>query len=335
MVDRQDAQVRECPKLVMDLDICAQDRYAQLREQAAAHGRALLDGTLTNIPRGLGAIADMVRLATGGRFHDEAKAIAQRLGVRWRDVVLAAVSYDLTIATIGCSTLALASADGPILVRNLDWWPEALLAQTSYKIVYTKNQQSAYVTAGWPGSLGVVTGMVPGKFAFAINAVASPDERVSLRGYPVLLHLRRVLEDANSFDAALQSFVDTRLAAPCLLTLVGVKNHERIVVERTPSRHALRRPPGPGQPLYTTNNYHELTPASGGLDQRLIGTSCSRFDALTMLLAGVDASASIDNDHLLKILSHPAVIQQITAQHVVARPASGDLGVWVPTRLVS
>ncbi len=327
--------VRECPTLAMNLDIPVGRRWAELPESSVGLGRVLLNSVMANIPRSLRPLADIVRMATGGRFHEQAQAVADRFGVSWRDVVLAAVSYDLTIATIGCSTLALASADGPILARNLDWWPEDVLARTSVRIDYTSRCVTKYITAGWPGSLGVVTGMAPGRFAFAINAVASPDERVSLRGYPVLLHLRRVLEDAKDFEAALESFVETRLAAPCLLTLVGVENHQRVVVERTPSRHALRRPPGPQAPLYATNDYHELCPTSGGLDPRLIGTSCSRFDALTMLLAQVDPSKSLDNDCLLAILSHPAVIQVITAQHVIARPATGELRVWVPTRLLA
>ncbi len=335
MVSASKSSAVERPTLELDLELPPRRRWAALDDELVEQGRSVLQAVMMEIPTRLRPLADLVRLRTRGRFHADFRAVAARIDANWRDVVLAAVSYDLTIAALGCSTLALATAEGPVLARNLDWWPEALLARTSLRIVGRAGGRPRIITAGWPGSIGVVTGLAPGRFALAINAVSAPDERARPTGYPVLLLLARVLEDAPDFDAALRLLTRTRLAAACLLTLVGVENHQRVVVERTPTRHALRRPASAGAPLYTTNDYRALYASAGALGQGLHETSCSRYDALTELLAALDPARAVADEQLLATLAHRDVIQEITAQHVIARPAAGELRVWVPRRLLS
>src|SRR5262249_52434394 len=154
---------------------------------------------MAHVPPSMGLLADAVRLRTGNRFHQEADAIAAQVGSNWRDVILANISYDLVVASLGCSTVALPTRDGPVLARNMDWWPEDRLAQASYLIRYSNGGQPRFVNAGWPGAVGVVTGLSHRGFALALNAVSSPDGANKL-GYPVLLALRKVLEDAGDFD---------------------------------------------------------------------------------------------------------------------------------------
>src|SRR5262249_37922713 len=144
-----------------------------------------------------------------------------------RDVVLANISYDLVLSAFGCSTVALPTPSGPVVARNMDWWPEDLLAQASYLVRYHRNGVLQYANAGWPGAIGVGTGLSGRGFALVLNAV-SGTEGVRKTGYPVLLHLRRVLEDARDFDEALRLLTEQRLAAPALLTLVGRENEQRV-----------------------------------------------------------------------------------------------------------
>ena len=68
----------------------------------------------------------------------------------------------------------------------MDWWPEDLLAQASYLVCYHRNGVTQFVNAGWPGAVGVVTGMSHRGFAVALNAVSCP-EPLAKTGYPVLL----------------------------------------------------------------------------------------------------------------------------------------------------
>jgi hypothetical protein len=145
-----------------------------------------------------------------------------------------------------------------------------------------------------------------------------------------LLHLRRVLEDAAGFDDALRLLSKQRLTTPGLFTLVGSRNEQRVVVERAPTRFAHRWAE-PGQPLLTTNDYRLLDQRTGADAFNLERTSCSRYDRLWHLATH---TAAPTDDQLLYWLSDPEVRQDITAQHVLMRPARGELRLFVPRELI-
>src|SRR6476659_9757069 len=120
---------------------------------------------------------------------------------------------------------------------------EDLLAQASCHLHYEAADGPRFTSAAWPGGLGVVTGLSRNGFGIALSAVIAA-ERFHLRGYPVLYFLRRVVEKAVSFEQAVSWCMNQRLMSPALITLVSRDNSERVVIERTPTRHAVRRPNG-------------------------------------------------------------------------------------------
>jgi hypothetical protein len=308
-------------------------QLADLPPDALAAGRQLLDAILPTIPRSARLVADWVRLRTAWRFQREARGIGRLIGVSWRDIVLANVCYDLLLATLGCSTVVLRTPSGPVLARNMDWWPEDILAQTSYLIRCSRASSFCFAHAGFPGCIGVVTGISARGFGVALNAVLCTEGRRWL-GYPVLLHLRRVMEDARDFDDALRMLSRQRLAAPALFTLAGSRNDQRVVIERTPRRYALRWPQG-DEPLLATNDYRLLTDAQGHAPgDVLLATACPRYERLGLLLAKHRPEQEVTDAALLYALSDPGVIQEITAQHVVMRPRTGQMRLFVPRQLL-
>src|SRR5436853_7073100 len=101
----------ECPDLAVPL---GGDYSAVAIDQtllAASHH--LLDAIRAEIPWYARPLARLVHARTGWRFVRETHAAARRAGVDWRDVTLANVSYDFVVARFGCSTVALATPDGP------------------------------------------------------------------------------------------------------------------------------------------------------------------------------------------------------------------------------
>jgi hypothetical protein len=322
----------ERPTLAIDLARSPEQRYADVPADALVASRRLLAAVMGQVPAGARFLADLVRLRTMGRFHEETLCLARRVGADWRDLVLANVSYDLALAALGCSTVALATPNGPVLARNMDWCPEDVLAQTSYLLRYTHKGAPRFANAGWPGAVGVVTGLSARGFALALNAVSCL-EGVHKTGYPVLLHLRRVLEDAPDFEAALTLLSEQHLAVPALLTLVGTENDQRVVIERTPRDYAHRRA-DPDEPLVVTNHYRLLlqqeTPGEGDFYQ----TTCSRYEAVCKFFAHHRADREVADSALLYILSDPRVIQTITAQHIILRPRTGQVRLFVPRRFV-
>jgi hypothetical protein len=319
------------PTLDFDLDVPVECRFRDVPTAAVAHARALLASIGEQFPAGLEGLADAIAARTAGRFDGEFRALAELAGASWREIALANVSYDLTMA-LGCSTVALPTADGPVLARNMDWWPEDLLARSSYRIRLVSGGELRVAHAGWPGGVGVVTGLSSRGFAIALNSVLGPENR-DLEGHPVLLHLRRVLEDAADFDAAVESLRATRLATSALFTVVGRENRQRVVVERSTGRAALREAE-PHRPLVATNHYRRLFREEEAGHGPLFDTSCGRFDALLRHFDGHDPRTSIPDQRLLYVLTEPDVILGITAQHVVMRPAANDLRVYVPRRYV-
>lgn len=316
------------PEVDVDLVRRGPERYRGLTLKHVAAGQDLLNAVKRQIPSILKPVADGVRLRTGNRFHTEALDLAAMMGTSWRDVVLANISYDLAISQIGCSTIALPTPSGPVVARNMDWIPEDLLARASLLLRYYKDGKRQFTNAGFPASIGAVTGLSERGFAVVINAVGSP-EGLKKTGYPVLLFLRHVLEDARDFKEALEWVSTQTLATSALITLAGTENDERVIVERSPTKAALRWGEA-NKPLFVTNHYRELYTTES--DER---SWCSRYDRICELTRDFDATHELPDDLLLYGLSDPEVIQTITAQHILIRPRQREMKLFVPSHLLA
>lgn len=322
----------EAPSVELDARSPIGRRFAPVPDSLVDRGRELLDAIAGKAPPSYRRLATLAALRTFRRFTPEAKALASRVGTDWQRVFVANLSYDLVIASLGCSTVALATPDGPVLARNMDWAPEGPLARASVRIDLVHDRRLVSRTANWPGGIGVVTGLSARGFAVALNAVFHPAGLDKL-GYPVLLFLRTLLDDAKDFDDAFRRLRTQRLMTAGLFTLIGRDNHERVVVERCPRTAVVRRPKGDA-PLVTTNHYQAFDVERHPLAFGLTGTSADRCECLGQLLRDC-ATSSVSDARLLYALSDPAVMQGITAQHVIARPASDEMRLYVPGRLVT
>ena len=145
--------------------------------------------------------------------------------------------------------------------------------------------------------------------------------------------LRRVLEDAEGFDDAVNRLAHERLVAGCLLTVVGCDNKQRVVIERTPREHLIRRPNG-DEPILVTNHYRELYEKVTGQTRDPEPPFCMRYDALLGFFHDAKANNEVDDAELLYALTDEQVVQDITAQHVIIRPRENSIRLLVPRRLV-
>lgn len=321
------SQLVESPVVDLDLSLPPSERYDYLSLHLVERGKALLAAIGATMPPNARDMAIAALEATDYRFAAEAAALAERHEVGQADIILANISYDLMVNSFGCTTVVLPTPVGPVVGRNMDWPPEGLLAKASCLLRYVKNSELraplAFAHAGWPGSIGVVTGCSGKGFCLVVNAASHP-EPAAKGAYPVLLFLRKVLEDASGFDEALKMLTEQPLAAPAMITLAGSSNEQRVVIERSPSKAALRWG-AEGKPLLTTNHYRVLMRPE---EQE----SCPRYARASELL---ENASSLGARELLEILSDPGVIQDITAQHVVMRPVYGQVRLFVPARLMS
>lgn len=239
---------------------------------------------------------------------ERAERAADIVGAEPVGLLTANLCYDLFMGSsaMGCSTLALTGTDGPVLARNMDWFPAEKVAKASCLVT-----EDFGVNAGFVGMLGAATGLSKRGFCVCLNeAVGGSDPD----GYPVMLFLRHVLDTATSYADALAMVQRERLMSGGIVTVVGTRNDERAVVERTPTEATMRTAKG-AEPLMATNHFRDLAEPE----------VCTRFDHLAQYAGKLPA---------LEVLMSRHVLQGITAQHVVMCPAAQSAEMFVPSDLL-
>lgn len=222
----------------------------------------------------------------------------------------------------GCTTGVAPDprAQGMRMLRTLDW-PFNGIGQ--YVLVARQaGKAGTFLNITWPGFVGVITAMAPGRFALAINQ--APLVR---RGYLPLsvdwllnrirvfrsrhlppAHLaRQVMESCRSYEEAKDMLETTPLALPAFFTLAGTRPGDGCVIERTETR-AWVHP----APAAVAN--HWLT---GGLKGRPRGIDSRRRHRL---MNGLTRLPAEEFDWML----HP-IHNKETRLSVVANAASGRL----------
>src|SRR5262249_17007586 len=122
----------ERPTVTIDLARVRRGEPPDLPPEAVAASQALLGEVMATVPKKARLLAYLLAIRTGNRFGPEFKAAARLIHGDPRDIALANLSYDLVVGALGCSTVVLTTPDGPVIARNMDWWPEGPLAKASY-----------------------------------------------------------------------------------------------------------------------------------------------------------------------------------------------------------
>jgi len=148
----------------------------------------------------------------------------------------------------GCTALACEQAGAPWLVRTLDW-PFPGLGR-HVEVARMRGAAGSFDNVTWPGYVGILTALAPGRFAACINQapMRRSTQRPWLRPYDLALNARRtwqirhippdhllreVFETCTTFGEAKHRLETTPIARPAIYTLVGCHHGERCVIERT------------------------------------------------------------------------------------------------------
>ncbi|MEM6645007.1 MAG: C45 family peptidase [Bacteroidota bacterium] len=251
--------------------------------------------------------------------------VAQATGHDLASVALVNLYYDALKLVLGCSAFAVETDQGILHARNLDWWTENdILSKYTLLTQYTKAPAGDFVSVGWPGFVGILSGMAPQRFSITLNAVLS-DEPPALAP-PISLLLRSVFEEARTYHEAVDRLTATDMATDCLLLVSGVDAGEMVVIERTPTQAQVRHPEG--NSIAVTNDYLLIDADQPAATGELMDSSCRRFDRVCELLA---ASLPNSSTGCREILSDPSVMMSITVQQMVFRAKTGEVDVWYPS----
>jgi len=175
-------------------------------------------------------------------YVDEVEAIAALLG--FPGIWFLNGSYQWS-----CTALAREDNGAPWLARTLDW-PFPGLGRF-VELAHMRGPAGDFINVTWPGYVGALTALAPNRFAAAINQ--APMRRrthgkwsrlydLAANAFATLVHsraippdqlLRRVFEVCRDYGDARQMLEATPISRPVIYTLVGCREGERCVIERT------------------------------------------------------------------------------------------------------
>jgi hypothetical protein len=101
----------------------------------------------------------------------------------------------------------------------------------------------AWASVGWPGQLGVVTGVNVQGIALMVHPVRTGDVRPTRTARPVALLARSVLEQAKTLDEAVTLIEATPTLGAAVIVVVDGGSGKWVIVERTPGKAIVERAP--------------------------------------------------------------------------------------------
>lgn len=306
--------------------------------QLPDHTRALCEAALGDIP-GL-ALAAPAMNAVSRRWLEksanpylaELRAVDAELGRR------AAFALNM-IYGWACSTAAGPDPEGGMrLVRVLDW---GLTSIGRYSIVLRhEGERGEFLSVGWPGYAGVLTGLAPGRFAAAINVTPVPDHFPGFWYHKIAGHLgrdffsgpslpaehllRQVFETEPDFEAAVSRLMQpTRLTRPAIFTLAGVGPRQACIIEARGDRRRLHRAGAEGI-VATANDWQTHDGDWTGVPPTYAGSGLSPTEENARRRAQVAALFALPHRPGFADLAAP-ILNSHTVHMVVANPARGTL----------
>jgi len=153
---------------------------------------------------------------------------------------------DMYRAHFGCSSLIVSArrsaTGGPLFGRNLDFYTQGFLEKYSLVAVYRPTGKHAFVSVGFPGLFGCLSGMNDAGLALAVHEVyfSSDDSPMfDPEGVPYLFAFRRVLEECTTVNEAAEMLRGMRRTTK--LNLAVCDPHDAAVLEMTPKTLHVRR----------------------------------------------------------------------------------------------
>jgi predicted choloylglycine hydrolase len=240
----------------------------------------------------------------------ELHALADRIHIDERETMLGQCFLDLAQLS-ACSTLTLPASASPDHVarfgRNLDFW--SLNVADKYStvfIVHPTDGRYAYASIGWPGMIGVLSGM--NQYGLCLANMEVPRAVRLPTAMPYTLLYRTVLERCRTVAEAVDFLQKTPRQTANNLMLMDAQGN-RAVVELTPEAVHVRYG-APGAALISTNHQRDQDVDTPG--------RCDRYDYLHDT-ARADFG-SIDQNTMQQMLAH--VGSRHTLQSMIFEPAN-------------
>lgn len=180
--------------------------------------------------------------------REELRAASKHLGIDRELGLLANMLPDIYRGSFACSSLIVdakrSKTGGPLFGRNLDFYTLGMLDKYSLVTVHRPKGKHAFVTIGFPGMFGCVSGMNDAGLALAVHEVFLSRDGSPMfnpKGVPYTFSFRRVLEECDSVEEAEKMLRATERTTILSLALCDAKQSK--VLEMTPrtvvDRHSI------------------------------------------------------------------------------------------------
>lgn len=293
---------------------------------------------LENVPELARWLFSQWYAVAGGPYREEINAWANALNVSVGTVTMLNCSYELSQLRLGNPITKLLGCTagvrwldgvGVVHARTLDW-PLNSLGNATRLFCFRRGQRE-FISVGIIGYLGVLSGMLPGRYSATINW-APPSSFPSFNYGPAFV-LRQTLEECDTYAEAVERLIHTPLSASVFYTVAGIEPGQGCVIERTRSKAIVHQI---GQGVVThANHYVAEHFARGNHDMHVIEAiegesayvnSCRRAETLEKMIMSFDASHRLED--LEAALSLEPILNENTYQKMIFCPRTGELKVW-------
>jgi predicted choloylglycine hydrolase len=175
-----------------------------------------------------------------------------------RDLVIAGNTFFDLARMFTCSALLVekekSATGGPLLGRNLDYPSLGYIHQYSLVTVHRPKGRLAFVSVGFPGLAGVLSGMNEAGLALGVlevHGVKDGELPFDAKGLPYALCLRRVLEQARTIDEATKALTAMRRTTTIN---VAIADRQGVAVLEVTPKKVVKRPANRGVCI-TTNHF--------------------------------------------------------------------------------
>lgn len=179
-------------------------------------------------------------------YREEMKAFALESGIDRDMGLLGNMLADIYRGSFACSSLIVeperSATGGPLFGRNLDFYTLSLLDKYSLVTVHRPKGKHAFVSIGFPGLFGCLSGMNDAGLALAVHEVFLARDGAPIfneKGMPYAFCFRKMLEECTTIEEAEQMLRATERTTILSLSLCDRRNS--VVLEMTPKSVVARR----------------------------------------------------------------------------------------------
>ncbi|HEX9780032.1 MAG TPA: C45 family peptidase [bacterium] len=168
-------------------------------------------------------------------YLEELRGLAEGSGVPYLELLRMHAVPDRTYACANFAAWGRATGGGRLIhARNLDWNIDVGLQRYAVVFVVRPEDGRAFVSAGWAGFIGVLTGVNEDRVS--IGQIGAETVERTYDGVPMAFLMRRVLEQAGTLEEAVRILEESPRTVGVNYIVADAKEPGAVAVETT-ARH--------------------------------------------------------------------------------------------------